>query len=179
MSAKKFKKFKEPTVQKINYIGLKHEGVSKKFDGNPVFVNYTSMKGEDCCTAVYFCRKPNRKKGHKSYLLITSRYNPLIEKSEYYVRGRDENEFKPEERYRSALLCKRCNTVAYSIYRHDFHYCACGDCFVDGGGDYFRCGFKSRETYESVTLDVLTGVSSPGHKPDRYDEIADKMAGKV
>jgi hypothetical protein len=30
------------------------------------------------------------------------------------------------------------NDVAYSRYRHDFR--SIGDCFVDGGRDYLRCG---------------------------------------
>lgn len=46
------------------------------------------------------------------------------------------------------IQCPRCNEKLWSKYRHDFHYCGCGYCFVDGGRDYLRVGYgvKPRKT---------------------------------
>jgi len=37
--------------------------------------------------------------------------------------------------------CRICKDVIHSLFRHDFLTCKCGSIFVDGGNDYFRCGF--------------------------------------
>lgn len=39
------------------------------------------------------------------------------------------------------IECPFCSEQLWSKYRHDFHYCGCGYCFVDGGRDYLRCGW--------------------------------------
>lgn len=44
---------------------------------------------------------------------------------------------------RWAIFCKNCYTLMHSKYRHDFKSCECGECFVDGGDDYFRYGAKN------------------------------------
>jgi hypothetical protein len=38
------------------------------------------------------------------------------------------------------IECLKCNTRIFSKHRHDFKYCKCGECFVDGGFDYLRYG---------------------------------------
>lgn len=38
------------------------------------------------------------------------------------------------------LKCLTCKDVISSEHRHDFVYCSCKECFVDGGDDYFRYG---------------------------------------
>ena len=45
-----------------------------------------------------------------------------------------------------AVHCLNCDDVIWSESRHDFKYCECGECFVDGGRDYFRAGFTTRDT---------------------------------
>lgn len=37
--------------------------------------------------------------------------------------------------------CEQCQSIIVSQHRHDFVWCACHTCFVDGGSSYFRCGF--------------------------------------
>jgi hypothetical protein len=34
--------------------------------------------------------------------------------------------------------CLKCGDKPYSAHRHDFRYCKCGACAVDGGMDYLR-----------------------------------------
>ena len=41
------------------------------------------------------------------------------------------------------MMCGKCQNVITSMWRHDFKFCACGELFVDGGGDYLRYGGKA------------------------------------
>ena len=42
---------------------------------------------------------------------------------------------------RNAIRCKKCGEVIESETVHDFKFCSCGSCAVDGGHDYLRrCG---------------------------------------
>lgn len=43
--------------------------------------------------------------------------------------------------YVKGIQCPRCDEKLWSKYTHDFHYCGCGYCFVDGGRDYLRYGW--------------------------------------
>jgi hypothetical protein len=54
----------------------------------------------------------------------------------------------------NAIRCKNCNTIIYSRAEHDFHWCPCGRCAVDGGFDYFKI-VGNREDWEVVDFDVL------------------------
>ena len=54
----------------------------------------------------------------------------------------------------NALRCKNCNDTIESTFRHDFKYCSCGDCFVDGGKDYIRHGCPSTKTPEESFQDL-------------------------
>ena len=58
--------------------------------------------------------------------------------------------------YVRAVKCPRCGDVIYSRAHHDFHYCSCGACSVDGGFDYFKYSFPHNEPPELfvVTLGV-------------------------
>lgn len=56
-----------------------------------------------------------------------------------------------------AVHCLRCDDVIWSKYRHDFHYCSCGACFVDGGRDYFRAGYSDGVGVEFGRLVLATG----------------------
>ena len=42
---------------------------------------------------------------------------------------------------KNAIRCKHCDDIIESTYRHDFKFCSCQRCAVDGGLDYLRrCG---------------------------------------
>lgn len=52
------------------------------------------------------------------------------------------------------LRCLICNDEIESIHRHDFKFCKCQHCFVDGGNDYGRYGFNDPtmvELYDDTT----------------------------
>ena len=38
------------------------------------------------------------------------------------------------------IRCKKCGEVIESMSVHDFKRCKCGNCFVDGGHEYYRAG---------------------------------------
>lgn len=54
---------------------------------------------------------------------------------------------------RNAIRCKHCGEYLESKYGHDFAQCKCGACFVDGGLNYQRRGFKTSpdEDYEEMS----------------------------
>lgn len=39
---------------------------------------------------------------------------------------------------RNRIRCKKCGDVIESFHRHDFKWCSCGACAVDGGHDYLK-----------------------------------------
>ena len=50
---------------------------------------------------------------------------------------------------RNVIKCKKCGDVIESYSAHDFKFCSCESCAVDGGHDYLRrCG--NREDFEAA-----------------------------
>lgn len=54
----------------------------------------------------------------------------------------------------TGIRCKLCDDKIFSMSTHDFKYCKCGSCFVDGGRQYLRVGFHSPEDFEYVDKEV-------------------------
>lgn len=56
---------------------------------------------------------------------------------------------------KNSIICTHCSDEIVSEHRHDFKYCTCFTCSVDGGRDYLRRGFKNPSDYKetSVTTD--------------------------
>lgn len=55
-----------------------------------------------------------------------------------------------KEKIRNAIRCKKCGDIIESETVHDFKFCSCGSCAVDGGLDYLRrCG--NREDWEELS----------------------------
>lgn len=55
------------------------------------------------------------------------------------------------------LVCGACGWGVYSRARHDFRRCPCDAVHVDGGFDYFKCGYdpkKVQPRFVSLTLRV-------------------------
>lgn len=51
---------------------------------------------------------------------------------------------------RNAIRCKKCGDIIESKSVHDFKFCSCGSCAVDGGHDYLRrCG--DHEDWEELS----------------------------
>jgi len=65
---------------------------------------------------------------------------------------------------KNAIRCNLCGDEIESTHRHDYVQCSCGVCAVDGGHDYLRRSFKSRDCFTelSITREAAdTTLSSP------------------
>lgn len=52
------------------------------------------------------------------------------------------------------IKCKKCGDIIESKHRHDFRWCSCKNCAVDGGLDYMKRCFKGKspeECYEELS----------------------------
>ena len=47
---------------------------------------------------------------------------------------------KREKLIRNRIRCRKCGDEIESFSVHDFKYCKCGACFIDGGHEYCRYG---------------------------------------
>ena len=54
----------------------------------------------------------------------------------------------------NAVKCLKCEEIIESKHRHDFVTCGCGNVSVDGGKDYCRRVFKSKEYVEVRVVDA-------------------------
>lgn len=69
------------------------------------------------------------------------------------------------------VRCTLCGDTIYSRANHDFHYCSCGNLFVDGGQEgarYSRQGWRYEKTLEPCT-DVEIDAKD---KSDLYNDWA-------
>lgn len=51
------------------------------------------------------------------------------------------------------LQCKLCKSKIFSFTIHHYVECLCGNCFVDGGLDYFRVGITVPDSIEVLEID--------------------------
>lgn len=49
------------------------------------------------------------------------------------------------------IQCLECGEIIESKTRHDFVSCSCGACSVDGGKDYLKRCFKSRDCFKELS----------------------------
>ena len=143
---------KSPTVLKLPYYGFDHAKVAEQFGGGISFVNEFCIRNEYSPVAVYRAANPDLSKGHKRYMLLQTNSQGGM------VRGMTEDEME-KERFQTAVLCQNCNSVIYSMNRHDFHPCLCPKdkaVFVDGGKDYIKVNFSKKSKFQQVRLDLLT-----------------------
>ena len=59
------------------------------------------------------------------------------------------------------IKCLKCNDTIESKHRHDFKSCECGQCFVDGGEDYFRYGAVDASQIEIVKPNAADAAGGP------------------
>lgn len=52
------------------------------------------------------------------------------------------------------IKCLKCGDIIYSRSRHDFHWCSCESCAVDGGFDYLKI-VGNKENWEYTQINVL------------------------
>ena len=53
---------------------------------------------------------------------------------------------------RNAIRCKKCGEVIESENVHDFKFCSCGSCAVDGGHDYLRRSAPSLDDFIDLSV---------------------------
>lgn len=80
---------------------------------------------------------------------------------------------------RNAIQCNVCGDIIESEYTHDFKWCSCGNCAVDGGHSYLkRCGdnWTDISVCEVVTnIEELEKSGSPNTcAPDWLFEMVEK-----
>lgn len=145
------KRKRMPRLKRDTYYGFNHEAVNRHFEGGLTFCNEFCVQDEYLPVAVYKCAKPNKKKGHKKYVLLQKNQEKV------FVRGMSSQQMA-QFRYQKAVHCLNCDTILYSINRHHYHGCGCEkEVTIDGGKDYTKIGYKEDSVYKIVTLDLLTG----------------------
>lgn len=69
----------------------------------------------------------------------------------------------------NAIKCKNCNEIIYSRCSHDFHWCSCKKCAIDGGFDYYRViGYP--DEWEKTVVEILEDKSDEEVKKILYDD---------
>lgn len=140
-----------------NYYGFDHKKVGKMFEGKLTYLGDVVLRGEDRPVAVYKSAKPNKKKGHKKYMLLQT--VPTFDgKLQGVVRGMDPKDMMAH-RHLVGLRCLECDKILVSLATHDYVSCGCENkAFADGGSRYFRHGAKAMHKTETVVVDALTGL---------------------
>lgn len=52
------------------------------------------------------------------------------------------------------IRCKNCGDIIYSRAHHDFRWCSCEKCAIDGGFDYYRI-IGDKDDWELMEIDIL------------------------
>lgn len=80
----------------------------------------------------------------------------------------------------TGIVCPTCKAFIFSRAHHDFHYCKCGECFVDGGFEYLRFGWTKTQPIRATTEVRQTQrelFSDWNKKEDKYGIIEDFDTG--
>lgn len=62
---------------------------------------------------------------------------------------------------KNAAKCNYCGDVLESTHRHDFKTCSCGRISVDGGHDYIRRCFASKDAITELSVTEAVADTSP------------------
>lgn len=74
------------------------------------------------------------------------------------------------------IRCPNCFDEIYSNSRHDFVACKCDDCYIDGGFDYQRIGYKDKMPF---TIErVLESKPYPFFEFEKHPERDTKCSDK-
>ena len=67
------------------------------------------------------------------------------------------------------IKCNKCGDVIYSRSRHDFHWCSCKSCAIDGGFDYLKIVGQPND-WQSIDVTVLPLESEDNIKKILFDD---------
>lgn len=130
---------------------------------------------KDAPAYVWYSPNPNRDLGHKDYVCLKHRYNPIAEKQDMVIMGYDLEDMKKLS-VKDAVVCHHCKTVCWSLTRHDFHACRCENekeqVCVDGGSDYLKISFGDESHYDVVSLDFLSKMVNKPKKENSNERKA-------
>lgn len=54
----------------------------------------------------------------------------------------------------SGIICNECNHFIFSRAQHDFHWCKCGSCAIDGGRAYLKVVGPSEKITSGIKITV-------------------------
>lgn len=162
----------KPIFIRKNWYGFKHDEVNKNFEGGLTFLNSFTIKNEYQPVTVYKVAKPNKKKGHKKYMILQ------LQGASGIIRGLSVKEMN-QERYQMAIHCLKCNEINFSAMHHDYTKCTCGNTSIDGGKDYTKCGWETDTKFHKIfMIDLLTGKPKPTKK-EKHNIKFKKKLGKL
>lgn len=55
---------------------------------------------------------------------------------------------------KNAIRCNICGDEIESVYCHDFKWCSCGACAVDGGHEYLRRCYREDGCFKDLSVCV-------------------------
>jgi hypothetical protein len=142
-------------LKDVNYYEYDHKRVCKVFEGELSYLGYICY--QDRALAAYRNKKPNLQKGHKEVLLLLEGMDWEVESMKCWVSGMSLKDFKKHCKH-DAIGCLECEEILYSLNRHHFHRCSCGNVSVDGGKDYFRFDAKDPQKVILGVYNVLSGM---------------------
>lgn len=160
----------------FNYYGFNIERIKEKVEGDLTYLGTFCIFGNYKPVAVFANASPNLEKGHKPYCFLFERDGRIL------IGGMDEEQME-EERFQTGVYCKNCDTVIYSVNRHDFRPCKCVErkkgVTIDGGKDYTRFLWDKESNYSFVKIDFKTGnievtEDARGRKDKEIEEKLDQ-----
>lgn len=69
----------------------------------------------------------------------------------------------------NAIKCLKCGDIIYSRSHHDFHWCSCKSCAIDGGFNYLKIT-GDYENWKSVQINVLDDKDEIEAKKILFDD---------
>lgn len=134
-------------IKKIDWYHLGDKELGEYLELNVRFINYFCINNQNNPSAVYENINSNPK--YKKYLAFT-------ELGDRVVLQQLNKEEIDKYRYQSAIWCKECNTVLYSVSRRHFNVCSCDNqTSIDGGRLYLKYRAKDMNKIQIVTIDLL------------------------
>lgn len=69
----------------------------------------------------------------------------------------------------NAIKCKKCGDIIYSRCTHDFNWCSCKSCAIDGGFRYTKI-VGNIDNWESMQINILESKTDSEVKKILYDD---------